>query len=1190
MTAEQVRDVVAAFIEEGDNVTIDYNDSLDTLTISSTGSGGGGGLTSEEVSDLIGAQVLGSSSVTATFSDGSNTVTLTVPTGGITNAMLAGSIALSKLATDPLARANHTGTQTSSTISNFTEAVQDVVGGLLVEGSNITLSYDDSLGTLTINSTGGGSWDAEQTRDTIATALVEGSGIDIAVVDGSDTITITVDPSEFADGSVPISKLAVDVATQAELDAHVTNVNAHAASVIAYNGSTNLSATNVESALDELDTEKVSSSGLTESVQDIVGAYVVAGTGASVVYDDGSGTLTISTTDTGDFLPLTGGDVEATGADRVLLRATDTPDEAYVEVNSDDVTIRANDTVSNDFAAIGVVDTSIATVVQDGATSASTTYEQRYNYIESAVFDANGEKSYFYIDSGYSETSVSDETDDAISVIQVQAGQGDGVIRHTVNDGEGNSTELIQNASVIHLGGPVRIYDVYDMPTTAGASGQALLSEGGDNTDWGDVVHPGDQDASGFDFYINEDDMASSSLTKFPSQRSVKIFVEESVEAGGGYTNENARDTIATALTEGTAIDIDVDDLGDTITISLIPQDIPDNTIPIVALASDVALQEELDEVEATLGTYIDGVLDSLEQHTTSGNAHAASTVGYGGGTGIAATNVEAALDELATEKANSADVVSDGDTAGGVLSGTYPNPGFAEDMATQVELYAHINVASAHHASTVPFAPNGSISATTVQAAIQEVRDEAGAGYTDEEARDAIGTALVAGNAIDIGISDGSDTITIDVDPTEFGNGTIPIAALSVDIATQAELDAHTTNVNAHAASTIAFAPNGSISSTNVQAAIQEVRDEAGGSLADADYGDITVSSSGSVWTIDNGVVTPAKLSFDPATQAELDAVISGATPLSAAVIPITDSANDFTATNVEDALAELQSDNEAHLADTDDAHDASAISYAGSASIVATTVEAAIDELDSEMVRNTGGTLMSVGSIPETIYMRTSSTINTGVFRIDTAVNTSGRHLFGFFGAPVQFMYGNNGDTQPVYQVLGAAAGVSIGMGPGGTTAMDTGIFRSGTAELSVTGTLKVPTAGTASTSVVTNAGVQTLTNKRITNRVSASTTHSSNNLTVETDLWDALTVTALSGNVSTITMNGAPTDFQQFIFRIKDSGSTRTLAWTGTYFYAAGAALPTATTASKILTVGFIYDTVVGKWGCVSVSNEV
>jgi hypothetical protein len=44
--------------------------------------------------------------------------------GSVTNADLAGSIALSKLATDPLARANHTGTQLASTISNFDTQVR----------------------------------------------------------------------------------------------------------------------------------------------------------------------------------------------------------------------------------------------------------------------------------------------------------------------------------------------------------------------------------------------------------------------------------------------------------------------------------------------------------------------------------------------------------------------------------------------------------------------------------------------------------------------------------------------------------------------------------------------------------------------------------------------------------------------------------------------------------------------------------------------------------------------------------------------------------------------------------------------------------------------------------------------------------------------------------------------------------
>lgn len=57
-----------------------------------------------------------------------------------------------------IARANHTGTQPASTISDFVETAQDTVAAMLAPGTNISLDYNDAAGTLTINSTatGGG--------------------------------------------------------------------------------------------------------------------------------------------------------------------------------------------------------------------------------------------------------------------------------------------------------------------------------------------------------------------------------------------------------------------------------------------------------------------------------------------------------------------------------------------------------------------------------------------------------------------------------------------------------------------------------------------------------------------------------------------------------------------------------------------------------------------------------------------------------------------------------------------------------------------------------------------------------------------------------------------------------------------------------------------------------------------------
>lgn len=89
----------------------------------------------------------------------------------------------------------------------------------------------------------------------------------------------------------------------------------------------------------------------------------------------------------------------------------------------------------------------------------------------------------------------------------------------------------------------------------------------------------------------------------------------------------------------------------------------------------------------------------------------------------------------------------------------------------------------------------------------------------------------------------------------------------------------------------------------------------------------------------------------------ADLDAHLADtADAHDASAISIVDSGGDFTATDVEGALAELQADAEAHLADTTDAHDASAISIVDAGGhFTATDVEAALQELGAASVPGT-------------------------------------------------------------------------------------------------------------------------------------------------------------------------------------------------------------------------------------------
>ena len=71
-------------------------------------------------------------------------------------------------------------------------------------------------------------------------------------------------------------------------------------------------------------------------------------------------------------------------------------------------------------------------------------------------------------------------------------------------------------------------------------------------------------------------------------------------------------------------------------------------------------------------------------------------------------------------------------------------------------------------------------------------------------------------------------------------------------------------------------------------------------------------------------------------------------------------------------------------------------------------------------------------------------------------------------------------------------------------------------------------------------------------------------------------------------TTNLSGTPNNFDTLIIRIKDDGTARAITW-GTGFEAKGVALPTTTVISKVLTVGFIYDSVTSKWGCVASAQE-
>ena len=122
---------------------------------------------------------------------------------------------------------------------------------------------------------------------------------------------------------------------------------------------------------------------------------------------------------------------------------------------------------------------------------------------------------------------------------------------------------------------------------------------------------------------------------------------------------------------------------------------------------------------------------------------------------------------------------------------------------------------------------------------------------------------------------------------------------------------------------------------------------------------------------------------------------IADGSAAHAASAISITDAAGDFTATDVEGALAELQSDAEAHLADGTAAHAAAAIAFTPGGTLAADNVQDAIEEAVAEFAVATGitpqtfdakGELIS-SSAADTVEMVTAATADDLVLMSDAA-----------------------------------------------------------------------------------------------------------------------------------------------------------------------------------------------------------
>ena len=92
----------------------------------------------------------------------------------------------------------------------------------------------------------------------------------------------------------------------------------------------------------------------------------------------------------------------------------------------------------------------------------------------------------------------------------------------------------------------------------------------------------------------------------------------------------------------------------------------------------------------------------------------------------------------------------------------------------------------------------------------------------------------------------------------------------------------------------------------------------------------------------------------------------------------------------------------------------------------------------------------------------------------------------------------------------------------------------------------------------------------------------------ITPDADIADLVDITALAVSTSIEAPTGDPQNGARLMFRIKDTGSSRSLSWAAVYG-SGGLPLPSATVPGKTMHLGFLFNSSTAKWALIASLTE-